>query len=61
MATLSRPDLAVATAYERPVVILRVVTRPRRPVYPELGELDQHTRTMLVAAGVVRDEEGNVP
>lgn len=47
--------------YVRPIRIERIVARPRPPVHPELGELRGPLRSVLVAAGVVRSEDGNTP
>ena len=48
-------------AYDEPVRIQRIVSRPKRPRHPELGRLRWPVRAVLVAAGVVESEDRNVP
>lgn len=48
-------------AYDEPVRIQRVVSKPKRPRHPELGRVKPVVRLVLLAAGVVRSDYGNVP
>lgn len=44
-----------------PVQIHRVVSRPGTPPFPDLGAVSPRVQAVLLAAGVVRSEDGNVP
>lgn len=45
--------------YAAPVQIHRVISR-ELPAFPDLGELRLPLRSVLLAAGVIRSEDGNV-